>query len=96
MVQDKALREGEVTVEPPRANDAGLVFIGPPPRAMRAMGDKSAAKLRMIEAGVPTAPGYHGDDQSARRFAVEAERVGDRKSTRLNSSHVSLSRMPYH
>ena len=56
--------------------DAGLVFIGPPPRAMRAMGDKSAAKLRMIEAGVPTAPGYHGDDQSARRFAVEAERVG--------------------
>ena len=56
--------------------DAGLVFIGPPPRAMRAMGDKSAAKLRMIEAGVPTAPGYHGEDQSARRFAVEAERVG--------------------
>ena len=56
--------------------DAGLVFIGPPPRAMRAMGDKSAAKLRMIEAGVPTAPGYHGDDQSAPRFAVEAERVG--------------------
>ena len=56
--------------------DAGLVFIGPPPRAIRAMGDKSAAKLRMIEAGVSTAPGYHGDDQSARRFASEAERIG--------------------
>jgi geranyl-CoA carboxylase alpha subunit len=56
--------------------DAGLVFIGPPPQAMRAMGDKSAANLRMIEAGVPTAPGYHGDDQSARRFALEAERIG--------------------
>jgi geranyl-CoA carboxylase alpha subunit len=56
--------------------DAGLVFIGPPPRAIRAMGDKSAAKLRMTEARVPTAPGYHGDDQSARRFAVEAERIG--------------------
>jgi geranyl-CoA carboxylase alpha subunit len=56
--------------------DAGLVFIGPQPQAMRAMGDKSAAKLRMIEAGVPTAPGYHGADQGARRFTVEAERIG--------------------
>ena len=56
--------------------DAGLVFIGPPPSAMRAMGDKSAAKARMIEAGVPTAPGYQGEDQSAARFAAEAERIG--------------------
>ena len=56
--------------------DARLVFVGPRPQAMRAMGDKSAAKLRMIESGVPTAPGYHGDDQSARRFAAEAERIG--------------------
>ena len=46
------------------------------PRAMRAMGDKSAAKARMVAAGVPCAPGYHGDDQSAARFAEEAERIG--------------------
>ena len=56
--------------------DAGLVFIGPPPSAMRAMGDKSAAKARMIEAGVPTAPGYQGEDQGAERFVAEAERIG--------------------
>ena len=55
---------------------AGLVFIGPPPAAMRAMGDKSAAKARMAEAGVPTAPGYHGADQDPARFVVEAERIG--------------------
>ena len=40
--------------------DAGLVFIGPPPAAMRAMGDKSLAKRRMQDAGVPCAPGYLG------------------------------------
>ena len=55
---------------------AGLVFIGPSPAAMRAMGDKSAAKARMAAAGVPVAPGYHGDDQSAARFVAEAERTG--------------------
>ena len=56
--------------------DAGLVFIGPPPVAMRAMGDKSAAKARMIGAGVPCAPGYHGDEQADERFAAEAARIG--------------------
>jgi geranyl-CoA carboxylase alpha subunit len=55
---------------------AGLVFIGPPPAAMRAMGDKSAAKARMEAAGVPCAPGYHGRDQSVSRFAAEAARIG--------------------
>jgi geranyl-CoA carboxylase alpha subunit len=55
---------------------AGLVFIGPTPAAMRAMGDKSAAKARMIAAGVPCAPGYHGEDQADQRFAVEAARIG--------------------
>ena len=43
---------------------------------MRAMGDKSAAKARMAAAGVPVAPGYHGEDQSAARFVAEAERIG--------------------
>ena len=55
---------------------AGLVFVGPPAAAMRAMGDKSAAKARMLAAEVPCAPGYHGDDQSYARFADEASRIG--------------------
>ncbi|MBV8105658.1 MAG: ATP-grasp domain-containing protein [Hyphomicrobiales bacterium] len=59
-----------------RCAAAGLVFVGPPPAAMRAMGDKSEAKARMITAGVPYAPGYHGDDQSTARFAEEARRIG--------------------
>ncbi len=54
----------------------GLVFVGPPAAAIRAMGDKSAAKARMQAAGVPCAPGYHGDNQSFARFADEAERIG--------------------
>ena len=55
---------------------AGLVFIGPPPDAIRAMGDKAAAKALMQKVGVPCAPGYHGEDQSAARFAQEAVRIG--------------------
>jgi len=55
---------------------AGLVFVGPPPSAIRAMGDKAAAKVLMEAAGVPCAPGYNGDEQSPARFAAEAERVG--------------------
>ena len=55
---------------------AGLVFVGPPPSAIRAMGDKAAAKFLMEAAGVPCAPGYNGDEQSPARFAAEAERVG--------------------
>jgi geranyl-CoA carboxylase alpha subunit len=56
--------------------DAGLVFIGPPPAAMRAMGDKAAAKRRMLEAGVPCASGYLGQDQGDERLVAEAERLG--------------------
>ena len=55
---------------------AGLVFVGPPPAAIRAMGDKAAAKALMEAAGVPCVPGYHGDEQSPARFAEEAERIG--------------------
>ena len=44
--------------------EAGLVFIGPPAAAIAAMGDKAGAKRRMAAAGVPTVPGYLGDDQS--------------------------------
>ena len=55
---------------------AGLVFVGPPPSAIRAMGDKAAARVLMEAAGVRCAPGYHGEEQSPARFAAEAERVG--------------------
>ena len=56
--------------------EAGLVFIGPPADAIRAMGDKAGAKRRMIAAGVPTAPGYLGEDQSDERLFAEAEKLG--------------------
>ncbi len=55
---------------------AGLVFIGPDPASMEAMGNKSAAKIRMIAAGVPCVPGYQGDDQSDDTLIAEAKRVG--------------------
>ena len=55
---------------------AGLVFIGPPAAAMRAMGAKAAAKSLMVRAGVPVVPGYHGEDQAADRLAEEAQRIG--------------------
>ncbi len=56
--------------------DAGLVFIGPPPQAIAAMGHKAGAKRLMAAAGVPCIPGYDGDDQSEQRLAAEAERIG--------------------
>jgi 3-methylcrotonyl-CoA carboxylase alpha subunit len=55
---------------------AGLVFIGPPPAAMRAMGSKAAAKALMQQHGVPVVPGYHGDDQDPARLLAEAEAIG--------------------
>jgi 3-methylcrotonyl-CoA carboxylase alpha subunit len=55
---------------------AGLIFIGPPPAAIRAMGDKSAAKAAMGRADVPVVPGYHGDAQDDDLFAAEAARIG--------------------
>ena len=55
---------------------AGLVFIGPPPEAIAAMGDKSAAKRLMEKAGVPLVPGYHGEEQAAAVLANEAQKIG--------------------
>ena len=55
--------------------DAGLVFIGPPASAITAMGDKAIAKRRMVEAGVPCAPGYLGEDQSDECLLREATRL---------------------
>jgi len=56
--------------------DAGLVFIGPPASAIRAMGSKSAAKTLMEKAGVPLVPGYHGRDNDPALLAREAQRIG--------------------
>jgi len=55
---------------------AGVVFIGPPPAAIAAMGSKSAAKTIMARAGVPVVPGYHDDDQDPAMLAREAARIG--------------------
>jgi 3-methylcrotonyl-CoA carboxylase alpha subunit len=55
---------------------AGLVFIGPSAKAIRAMGLKDAAKALMAEAGVPVVPGYQGEDQSPDLLASEAEAIG--------------------
>ncbi|WP_310452643.1 biotin carboxylase N-terminal domain-containing protein [Sulfuritalea sp.] len=56
--------------------EAGLVFIGPPAAAIAAMGDKAGAKRRMAAAGVPTVPGYLGEDQSDATLATEAQKLG--------------------
>ena len=55
---------------------AGLVFIGPSAKAIRAMGLKDAAKALMAEAGVPVVPGYHGDNQAPDFLAGEAGKIG--------------------
>jgi 3-methylcrotonyl-CoA carboxylase alpha subunit len=56
--------------------EAGLVFIGPPASAMRAMGSKSAAKSLMEKAGVPLVPGYHGEVQDADFLHGQADNIG--------------------
>ena len=56
--------------------DAGVLFIGPPPSAIEAMGDKALAKERMIAAGVPCAPGYLGADQADATLVAEAKKLG--------------------
>ena len=55
---------------------AGLVWVGAPPSAIRAMGLKDAAKRLMIAAGVPVTPGDLGDDQSAERLQAAADSIG--------------------
>ena len=55
---------------------AGLIWVGPPPAAIRAMGRKDAAKRLMDKAGVPTTPGYLGEDQTEAGLAREAAAIG--------------------
>ncbi|MER2537435.1 MAG: acetyl-CoA carboxylase biotin carboxylase subunit [Rhizobiaceae bacterium] len=56
--------------------EAGIIFVGPPVEAIRAMASKSAAKALMEESGVPLVPGYHGADQDGETLRAEAERIG--------------------
>jgi 3-methylcrotonyl-CoA carboxylase alpha subunit len=55
---------------------AGIVFVGPPPSAIRAMGLKDRAKALMEKAGVPVVPGYHGDLQDPKFLKEKAYRIG--------------------
>ncbi|WP_156842992.1 acetyl/propionyl/methylcrotonyl-CoA carboxylase subunit alpha [Novosphingobium aquimarinum] len=55
---------------------AGLIWVGPNPASITAMGLKDAAKTLMQDAGVPTTPGYLGADQSPERLKAEADRIG--------------------
>ena len=55
---------------------AGLIFVGPPPAAIHAMGNKARAKKLMAAAGIPCVPGYEGADQSDATMLAEGRRVG--------------------
>jgi 3-methylcrotonyl-CoA carboxylase alpha subunit len=56
--------------------DAGLIWVGPDPSSITAMGLKDAAKKLMDAAGVPTTPGYLGEDQDPARLQAEADKIG--------------------
>jgi 3-methylcrotonyl-CoA carboxylase alpha subunit len=56
--------------------DAGLIWVGPKPDSIRAMGLKDAAKTLMAAAGVPVTPGYLGEDQDPKRLKKEADAIG--------------------
>ncbi len=56
--------------------DAGLIWVGPDPASITAMGLKDAAKKLMAEAGVPVTPGYLGEDQDPARLKAEADAIG--------------------
>lgn len=85
---DAALRTGADAVHPGygflsenvdfcrACENAGLVFIGPPEKAIEVMGSKSQAKTLMSHAGVPLVPGYHGDNQTLAVLHKEADKIG--------------------
>jgi len=68
------LSENEAFAE--ACTQAGMVFIGPPPSAIHAMGSKSMAKALMQQAGVPLTPGYHGENQSPEHLFHQADQIG--------------------
>src|SRR5690606_35268508 len=55
---------------------AGLIFVGPPARAISAMGDKAASRILCKKIGVPVIPGYDGDKQDIATFTREAKKIG--------------------
>lgn len=55
--------------------DAGIRFVGPPPKAMQDMGDKARSKEIMNAAGVPCVPGYHGSEQSVEELRAHAQKI---------------------
>ncbi|MDX1496350.1 MAG: biotin carboxylase N-terminal domain-containing protein, partial [Salinisphaeraceae bacterium] len=57
-------------------DEAGITFVGPTADAIDLMGSKRAAKLRMIDAGVPCVPGYEGEDQSDDNLIAKAKEIG--------------------
>jgi acetyl/propionyl-CoA carboxylase alpha subunit len=85
---DAALRTGAQAIHPgygflsenpefaEQCAAAGLVFIGPGPAAIRAMGLKDASKRLMAASGVPVTPGYHGDAQDERTLLDAAQGIG--------------------
>src|SRR5207248_843925 len=56
--------------------DAGLVFVGPSPEAIRLLGNKAAARKLARRAGVPVVEGYDGQDQDPRALMAQARRIG--------------------
>ncbi len=56
--------------------DAGIIWVGPHPKAMREMGSKTNARRLAKELGVPVVPGYDGDDQTEKTLAAEAKKIG--------------------
>ncbi|KAJ5240972.1 uncharacterized protein N7469_002563 [Penicillium citrinum] len=58
-----------------KCTDAGIVFIGPPWKAIEDMGDKSRSKEIMLAAGVPCVPGYHGTNQDPQFLEAEADKI---------------------
>lgn len=59
-----------------KCQEAGLIFIGPQPNAINALGDKKRSKQLVQQFNVPTVPGYDGDDQSTDNLAFQAAKVG--------------------
>ena len=59
-----------------KCKEAGVIFIGPHPKAIEEMGSKSNAKSIMRENGVPVIPGYQGEDQSVETLTKAAQEIG--------------------
>ena len=74
--------------------EAGIVFIGPPASAIRAMGLKAEAKRLMGDAGVPLVPGYHGADQAPAVLQAEADRIGSRWRARSRDAARHTEPLP--